>query len=108
MTTETERQRSRRERVRQRQEALQARVDRISERAQEERGRRGWVDAIYEMVERDNEIAGGIIAGALAYRLFIWLLPAGLVFVAGLGIAAGASSASPQAAAKSVGLAGLV
>ena len=41
------------------------------------------------MVERDSEVGGGIIAGALAYRLFIWLLPLALVAVAGLGFAVG-------------------
>lgn len=108
MTTETERQRSRRERVRQRQEAMQARVERISERAQEERGRRGWVDAIFEVVDRDGEVAGGIIAGALAYRLFIWLLPAGLVFVGGLGVIADAVSDSPKGVASNLGIGGIV
>jgi uncharacterized BrkB/YihY/UPF0761 family membrane protein len=94
--------------VRQRQDALQARVDRIAERAQEERGRRGWVDAIYEVVDRDSEIAGGIIAGALAYRLFIWLLPAGLVFVGGLGVIADAVSDSPKAVGATLGIGGIV
>jgi hypothetical protein len=75
---ETARQRGKRERTRQRQQALQARMDRLSERAQEERGRHGWLDATFEVVDRDGEVAGGIIAGALAYRLFIWLLPLGL------------------------------
>jgi uncharacterized BrkB/YihY/UPF0761 family membrane protein len=51
---------------------------------------------------------GGIIAGALAYRLFIWLLPLALVAVAGLGFAADASSESPEEAAASLGLKGLV
>jgi len=60
------------------------------------------------MVDRDVEVGGGIIAGALAYRLFIWLLPAALVAVAGLGITADAASESPQHAAKSAGLGGLV
>jgi uncharacterized BrkB/YihY/UPF0761 family membrane protein len=106
--TETERQRGRRERVRQRQEAIQARMERLSERAQEERGRRGWVDAIFEVVDRDGEVAGGIIAGALAYRLFIWLLPFGLVFVGGLGVIAGASSDSPRGVASELGVGGIV
>jgi uncharacterized BrkB/YihY/UPF0761 family membrane protein len=105
---ETAEQRSRRERLRQRQEAMQARVERLSERAQEERGRRGWVDAIYEIVDRDGEIAGGIIAGALAYRLFIWLLPFGLVFVGGLGVIAGATSNSPKGVAGNLGIGGIV
>jgi membrane protein len=105
---ETERQRSRRERMRQRQEAMQARIGRLSELAQEERGRRGWVDAIFEVVDRDIEVAGGIMAGALAYRLFIWLLPFGLVFVGGLGVIAGASSDSPKGVADKLGVGGIV
>jgi uncharacterized BrkB/YihY/UPF0761 family membrane protein len=63
---------------------------------------------VFEMVKRDGEVAGGIIAGALAYRLFIWLLPLGLVAVAGLGFAAEASSESPEDTAESLGLDGLV
>jgi uncharacterized BrkB/YihY/UPF0761 family membrane protein len=60
------------------------------------------------MADRDSEVGGGIIAGALAYRLFIWLLPLALVAVAGLGIAGDASSESPEAEAKSLGMQGLI
>ena len=60
------------------------------------------------MVERDSEVGGGIIAGALAYRLFIWLLPVALIAVAGLGFAADAASKSPEDAAESLGLEGLI
>ena len=95
-------------RLRARQAALVARAEQLAERAQAERGRHGSVDAVFEMVERDGEVGGGIIAGALAYRLFIWLLPLALVVVAGLGIAADASSQSPGEAANSAGLASLV
>lgn len=83
-------------------------MERLSKRAQEERGRRGWVDAIFEVVDRDAEVAGGIIAGALAYRLFFWLLPFGLVFVGGLGVIAGASSDSPRGVATKLGVGGIV
>jgi len=88
--------------------ALEARAKRLAERGEEERKRHASVDAVYEMVDRDAEVGGGIIAGALAYRLFLWLLPAALVAVAGLGIASDAASDSPEQAARSVGLAGLV
>jgi uncharacterized BrkB/YihY/UPF0761 family membrane protein len=83
-------------------------AERLAERAQDERARHSSVDAIFEMVDRDGEVGGGIIAGALAYRLFIWLLPLALVVVAGLGFAADASTESPEQAAKSLGLQGLV
>ena len=100
--------RGRRERLRQRQEAAQARMERLSARAQEERSRHGWVDATFEIADRDAEVAGGIIAGALAYRLVIWLLPVGLVFVGGLGVVAAVESDSPHAVAGDLGLAGIV
>jgi uncharacterized BrkB/YihY/UPF0761 family membrane protein len=106
--SDTARQRSRRERLQQRQQELQARMDRLAERAQEERGRRGWLDATFEMVDRDLEVGGGIIAGALAYRLFIWLLPAGLVFVGGIGVVADALSDTPKHIGSNLGIGSIV
>jgi uncharacterized BrkB/YihY/UPF0761 family membrane protein len=88
--------------------ALEARAKRISDRAAQERSRHRSVDTVFEVADRDAEVAGGLLAGALAYRLFIWLLPFGLVLVAGLGLAASASSKSPADTAGSLGLAGLV
>src|SRR5262249_25133361 len=54
------------------------------------------------------EVGGGLIAAALAYRLFIWLLPLALVAVGGLGVAADAEERSPEGTAGAVGLAGLL
>jgi uncharacterized BrkB/YihY/UPF0761 family membrane protein len=88
--------------------ALQDRPQRAMARAKAERKRHKSVDAVFEMVDRDGEVAGGIIAGALAYRFFIWLLPLALVAVAGLGIAADSASESPEEAAESLGLDGLI
>jgi len=98
----------RRERARARQKALRARAERLSERAQEERSRHASVDAIFDVVDRDGQVGGGIIAGALAYRLFFWSLPFALVLVAGLGVAADANSTSPEKAAEALGMAGLI
>lgn len=98
----------RRERTRARQEALRARAERLSARAQVERSRHASLDAIFDVVDRDAEVGGGIIAGALAYRFFFWSLPFALVLVAGLGVAADANSTSPQKAAHALGLAGLI
>jgi uncharacterized BrkB/YihY/UPF0761 family membrane protein len=63
---------------------------------------------MFDMADRDSEVGGGIMAGALAYRLFIWILPLTFVAIAGLGFASDAASRSPQSAARSMGLAGLV
>jgi uncharacterized BrkB/YihY/UPF0761 family membrane protein len=98
----------RRARLRQRREALQDRMDKLSEQAQAERGSRGWVDATFEVADRDVEVAGGIIAGALAYRLFLWLLPFGLVVVGGLGVVADTTSRSPKSVGATLGIGGIV
>jgi uncharacterized BrkB/YihY/UPF0761 family membrane protein len=87
---------------------LQARARLLAERAGVERERHASVDAVFEMADRDGEVGGGIIAGALAYRFFIWLLPVALVSVAGLGIASEAASDSPEETARKLGISGLV
>ena len=99
---------SRRDRTRLWADAFRANQQQLAQRAQTERGRHRSVDAVFEVVERDGDVGGGIIAGALAYRLFIWLLPLALVAVAGLGFAADAASSSPEEAAESLGIDGLV
>jgi len=99
---------SRRERTRRWAQARRADAQRLAERGQDERRKHQSVDVLYEMVDRDSEVGGGILAGALAYRLFIWLLPLTLVVVAGLGVAADARSESPQQAATELGAGGLV
>ena len=88
--------------------SVRARAEQLTQQAQEARRRHRSVDAVFDMVDRDAEVGGGIIAGALAYRFFIWLLPLALLAVAGLGIASDASSTSPEDAADEVGLADLV
>jgi uncharacterized BrkB/YihY/UPF0761 family membrane protein len=95
-------------RIRTWQQSLRARGERLAERAATERKLHRSVDATFEMVDRDVELGGGIIAGALAYRLFIWLLPLALVLVAGLGFAAEAAEETPKEAAEDLGLGGLV
>jgi uncharacterized BrkB/YihY/UPF0761 family membrane protein len=88
--------------------AIEERRKRLGERAALERERHRSVAAAFEMLNRDSEVGGGILAGALAYRFFIWLLPLALVAVAGLGFAARAASESPEETADSIGVAGLI
>lgn len=66
------------------------------------------VDFGFELVERDATIAGGLLAGALAYRLFVLLLPSTLLLVSGLGLYAGSVDKSPTEVAKEAGLHGLI
>jgi uncharacterized BrkB/YihY/UPF0761 family membrane protein len=94
--------------ARSRRDAVQARLARLEGRAQDERQRHRSVDVAFEMFDRDVDAGGGIIAGALAYRFFIWLLPVALVGVAGLGLASDVASQSPQETAQTLGISGFV
>ncbi len=84
----------------------QARV--LRARIEESRARHASVDLGFNVVERDSAIGGGLIAGALAYRLFVVLLPASLLFVSGIGLYAGAIGKSTTKVAEESGLTGLV
>jgi uncharacterized BrkB/YihY/UPF0761 family membrane protein len=77
-------------------------------RVEAARPRHATVDFGLTLVERDASIGGGLLAGALAYRLFVLLLPTALLFVSGLGLYAGAADKSTNEAAKEAGLHGLV
>ena len=95
-------------RRRARRAVLKARIERFAERAQTERQRHESVDVLFDMADRDLEAGGGIIAGALAYRLFLWLLPVALVSVGGLGLASDAVAETPEEAARTLGASALV
>jgi uncharacterized BrkB/YihY/UPF0761 family membrane protein len=94
--------------IRSRAVGVKTRAEHYAAVAEASREEHGTVDALYVMVDRDSEIGGGILAGSLAYRLFIWFLPFSLVVVAGIGLGAEVVSESPTSAARSLGLRGVV
>jgi len=72
------------------------------------RARHASVDVGFAVVERDSDIGGALLAGALAYRLFVLLLPTALLLVSGLGLYAGAADKSTAKVAEEAGLHGLI
>jgi uncharacterized BrkB/YihY/UPF0761 family membrane protein len=54
--------------------------------------------------ERDRTHGAALLAGGLAYRIFLWLLPAVLFVVSAFGIAADVSERSPTELARSAGI----
>jgi uncharacterized BrkB/YihY/UPF0761 family membrane protein len=75
---------------------------------EEARGRSAALDATFEAIERDSHIGGGMLAGALSYRLFVFVLPLAFFIVSGLGLVASAVGVEPHVISNSVGLAGVV
>jgi uncharacterized BrkB/YihY/UPF0761 family membrane protein len=91
---------------------------RVTAWAERARGLRRWVeaararwaivDATFEAIERDSEIGGVILAGALSYRLFVFALPLAFFLVSGLGLLASALGKEPDLIVNSVGFAGVI
>lgn len=57
----------------------------VVERVERARPETPLIDTGYEIHERDSSIAGGMLAGAIAFRLFLVMVPLLLILVAGLG-----------------------
>jgi uncharacterized BrkB/YihY/UPF0761 family membrane protein len=72
------------------------------------RDRSPAVDATFETIERDSRVGGGMLAGALSYRLFVFALPLSFFIVSGLGLIADALGVRPNVVVDSVGFAGTV
>ena len=77
-------------------------------RIEDARAKHASVDLSFAVVERDSDIGGALLAGALAYRLFVLLLPTALLLVSGLGLYAGATDKKTSEVAQDAGLHGLI
>jgi membrane protein len=72
------------------------------------RERSAAVDTAFETIERDSDIGGAILAGALAYRLFVFALPLSFFLVSASGLLSRVFGVDAGALPRSVGLAGVV
>jgi uncharacterized BrkB/YihY/UPF0761 family membrane protein len=66
------------------------------------------IDAAFSTWERDTNVGGNVLSGAIAFRVFLLMVPFVYVVVVGLGVAADASGKSTQEVARDAGVAGLI
>jgi uncharacterized BrkB/YihY/UPF0761 family membrane protein len=66
-------------------------------------GHRPWLSTTIAVVRRDIDVGGTLLAGALAFRLFIWLLPCCLLLTALLGFTE-TSARSPEELSGELGM----
>jgi|SRR5262245_2281516 len=71
-----------------RRERLDARLQAALARVERARARSLVVDALVRVVRRERPVAVGILAAALAFRVFALMIPLAYVLVAGLGLGA--------------------
>ncbi len=84
------------------------RAGELRKEAEARRPRSAVLDVGFMAVEHDGQVGGGILAGAVAFRIFLFVVPLVFVLVAGFGLAADASDRSPSELASSAGIAGLL
>ncbi len=84
------------------------RVRVLREQIDAARERHPSVDLGFEVIERDSTIGGGMLAGALSYRLFVFLLPLTLFLVSGIGVYADTTGKPASEVAADSGLTGLI
>jgi membrane protein len=77
-------------------------------RVEQARPRIPALDAAFDVREYDQEVAGGLLAGAIAFRLFLWLVPFALVVVMTLGWIVDETSMSRAELADRYGITGVV
>jgi uncharacterized BrkB/YihY/UPF0761 family membrane protein len=82
--------------------------DEAARRLDELRERSMLVDAALEAGELDRRRAGSLLAGGIAFRVFLWLLPAALFVAAIVGLVEPSGDASPESVARNLGLAASV
>ncbi|MBU3701685.1 MAG: YihY/virulence factor BrkB family protein [Acidimicrobiia bacterium] len=92
--------------------AVRRSVDRVrttgSNMLDRARRRSAVVDGLASAVSHDAEVGGGVMAGALAFRLFLFLVPYVLFMFTLFGTAGEVAGRSPTDLASSVGISGLL
>jgi uncharacterized BrkB/YihY/UPF0761 family membrane protein len=94
--------------VRGEQERVTHAVDTTKVRLEQARPSSRWVDIGFRTFEHDLSSGGAVIAGAVAFRVFLFLVPYVFVIVVGVGFAAGAADEDAGDLARSAGIGGLV
>jgi membrane protein len=94
-----------RRRIRRSEEQLEAKYDEAKARRSES----APIDVAFRVIEADRRYAGGLIAGGMAFRVFVVLIPFAFVVVTAFGyVAEAVDSDSPQSVARELGMTGLV
>lgn len=86
---------------------LRERADDTRQRLQERRSTNRLIDMLFRLTQLDREAGGPLIAGAMAFRFFLFLVPAAFVLVVGLGLGADMTDANVKDVARHAGITGL-
>jgi uncharacterized BrkB/YihY/UPF0761 family membrane protein len=86
---------------------LTARVIDTRDQLNDRRGDSFVINTAFSLFERDSAAGGPVLAGAVAFRVFLFQVPYVFVLVAGLGLASSADHKDPAELARDAGIGGL-
>ena len=98
---------SRTQRLKLEQEKMVGRIQRAREQLEAKRPHSRFVDAVFGAAERDVAAGGGVLAGAVAFRVFLFMIPYVFLVVVVFGLSASASDENPGHLARDAGIGGL-
>jgi uncharacterized BrkB/YihY/UPF0761 family membrane protein len=89
-------------------ERVEHQISSTYQRLEDARPTSGPIDTAFRAFERDTAAGGGVLSAAVAFRVFLFLVPYVFFCVVTFGLASQASSESPEQLARSVGVTGLM
>ncbi len=95
-------------RLREQRVHVEERIEGTRQRLEAARPGSHVIDTVFRALERDSATGGGVLSAAVAFRIFLFLVPYVFFFVVGLGFAGDARDGNPQGVSQSVGITGLV
>jgi uncharacterized BrkB/YihY/UPF0761 family membrane protein len=81
---------------------------RVEDALTERRERSNLIGAGFDIAELDLGVGGGILAGAVAFRLFLFLVPFVYIFFTAFGWVSAAAKGNPADLAKTLGITGIL
>ena len=96
------------DRLRARAAAARARAEAARRQLEDARPRHRSIDVLFVSVQRDAVAGGSVLAAAVAFRVFLFIVPYVFVVVYGFGLTASATGSDPQELARQAGIVGLL
>jgi membrane protein len=98
---------TRMERLKLEQDRALGRIQRAREQLEAKRPNSKVIDTALGAFERDVAAGGGVLAGAVAFRVFLFMIPYVFLLVVIFGLGASAASEDPGSLARDAGIGGL-
>jgi uncharacterized BrkB/YihY/UPF0761 family membrane protein len=88
--------------------AARAKGNEMLDQLEAARPRHRTIDVAFVSIERDTAAAGSVLAAAVAFRIFLFLVPYVFVLVYGFGLFSSATGSDPRDVAAKAGIVGLL